>query len=138
MNTTVKNTMFLILATVAVGVGRPSVARAEELVTAKIPFDFIVGDTRLPAGEYTIRETSTGPTVLLIESTDGARVSYVSTISATSADGHSTRPDVEFEMFGRDHFLSRIDLHDGMAREIVLSPSIMEEELVKTSERSGN
>jgi hypothetical protein len=138
MNTTVKNSMFLVIATVAFGIGRPSVARADGLITAKIPFDFIVGDTRLPAGEYTIQETSTGPTVLLIESTDGTRASYVSTISATSTDGNSTEPDVEFEMFGREHFLARIDLRDGMAREIVLSPSIVEEELVKTGERSGD
>jgi len=138
MKITTKKALLLIVTTVAVGVGRPSVARADGLVTAKIPFDFIVGDARLPAGDYTISETSTGPTVLLIESSDGTRVSFVSTIPAISTDGNATQPDVEFQTLGKAHFLSRVDMHDGMAREVVLSPSIMEEELVKTGERSGS
>jgi hypothetical protein len=138
MKITTKKALFLIVTTVAVGVGRPSVARADGLVTAKIPFDFIVGDTRLPAGDYTISETSTGPTVLLVESSDGTRVSFVSTIPTTSTEGNATQPDVEFQTLGKEHFLSRVDMHDGMAREVVLSPSIMEAELVKTGERSGS
>jgi hypothetical protein len=52
--------------------------------------------------------------------------------------GNSTQPDVEFETFGNEHFLSRIDLHDGTAREIVLTPSIMERELIRAGERTGN
>jgi len=140
MKRTIKSACFLIAAVVAVGVGRPSVARAEGegLVTAKIPFDFIVGDTRLPAGHYMISETSSGPTVLMVESTDGTRVSLVSTISTISTDGSAAQPDVQFETIGKEHFLSRVDLHDGMAREVVLSPSIMEHELVKANERSGD
>ena len=140
MKTTVKSAFFLIVAAVAVAVGRPSVARAEGegLVTAKIPFDFIVGDTLLPAGNYMISETSSGPTVLMVESTDGTRVSLVSTIPTISTDGSVAQPDVQFEKLGKEHFLSRVDLHDGTAREVVLSPSIMEHELVKVDERSGD
>jgi len=138
MNSNAKKTLFLIVTAAAVGVGLPSVARADGLVTANIPFDFIVGDTRLPAGDYTISESSAGPTVLLVESADGARVSFVSTITARSMDGNATQPDVEFQTVGKDHFLSRVDMHDGMAREIVLSPSIIEKELVKSGERSGD
>jgi hypothetical protein len=133
-----KEALFLIVTAVAVGIGRPSVARADGLVTAEIPFDFIVGDTRMPAGDYTISETSTGPTVLLVESSDGTAVSFVSTIPTTSTGGNATQPDVEFQTLGKEHFLSRVDMHDGMAREIVLSPSIMEAELVKAGKRSGN
>jgi len=140
MKTTIKSAFFLIAAAVAVGVGRPSVARAEGegLVTAKIPFDFIVGDTRLPAGNYMISETSSGPTVLMVESTDGTRVSLVSTIPTISTDGSVAQPDVQFEKLGKEHFLSRVDLHDGTAREVVLSPSIMEHELARVDERSGD
>ena len=46
--------------------------------------------------------------------------------------------NVQFEKLGKEHFLSRVDLHDGTARELVLSPSIMEHELVKVDERSGD
>jgi len=138
MNSNAKKTLFLIVTAAAVGVGLPSVARADGWVTAKIPFDFIVGDTRLPAGDYTISESSAGPTVLLVEGANGARVSFVSTITARSMDGNATQPDVEFQTVGKDHFLSRVDMHDGMAREIVLSPSIIEKELVKSGERSGD
>src|SRR5215475_10125117 len=118
MNTTVKSALFLLVtAAAAASVARPSVVSAEGLVTAKIPFDFIAGDTRLPAGDYTIREAADGPTVLLIESSNGERASLVGTISAISTEGNATEPDVEFETFGKEHFLSRIDMHDGMARE---------------------
>ena len=137
MNINPKKALFLIVTAAAVGI-LPSVARADGLVTARVPFDFIVGDTRLPAGDYTISESSAGPTVLLVESADGARVSFVSTITARSMDGNATQPDVEFQTVGKDHFLSRVDMHDGMAREIVLSPSIIEKELVKSGERSGD
>jgi hypothetical protein len=138
MNINAKNTLFLMMTVAAVSAGLPSVARADGLVTAKIPFTFIVGDTRLPAGDYTISETSSGPSVLLVESTDGTRVSFVSTIAATPTDGDQMQPDVEFQTVGKEHFLSRVDMHDGMAREVVLSPSIMEKELVKSAERSAD
>jgi len=138
MNINAKNTLFLMMTAAAVSAGRPSVARADGLATANIPFAFIVGDTRLPAGDYTISETSSGPTVLLVESTDGTRVSFVSTIAAAPTDGDATHPDVEFQTVGKERFLSRVDMHDGMAREVVLSPSIMEKELVKSAERSGD
>ena len=138
MNISAKNTLFLMMTAAAMSAGLPSVARADGLVTAQIPFAFIVGDTRLPAGDYTISETSSGPTVLLVESTDGTRVSFVSTIAATPTEGDATQPDVEFQTVGKEHFLSRVDMHDGMAREVVLSPSIMEKELVKSSERSAD
>ena len=138
MKINAKKALFLMMAAAAMSAGLPSVARADGLVTAKIPFAFIVGDTRLPAGDYTISESSSGPSVLLVESTDGTRVSFVSTITATPTDGDATQPDVEFQTVGKEHFLSRVDMHDGMAREVVLSPSIMEKELVKSSERSGD
>jgi len=138
MNTTSKTALFLAVTALAAGFGHPSAASAEGPVTARIPFDFIVGDTRLPAGDYTIREASDGSTVLLVESSTGASASLVSTIAAISTEGNATQPDVQFAMFGKEHFLSRIDMHDGTAREIVLTPSIMESELVKAGEHSGN
>jgi len=76
--------------------------------------------------------------VLMVESTDGTRVSLVSTIPTISTDGSVAQPDVQFEKLGKEHFLSRVDLHDGTAREVVLSPAIMEHELVKVDERSGD
>jgi len=138
MNTTLKTALFLIVTAVATGFGHPLAASAEGPVTARIPFDFIVGDTRLPAGDYTIREALDGSTVLLVESSTGTSASFVSTIAAISTEGNATQPDVAFAMFGKEHFLSRIDMHDGTAREIVLTPSIMESELVKAGEHSGN
>jgi hypothetical protein len=137
MKTTMK-TLSLIVTAAAAGLGVPSTARAEGPITAKIPFDFIVGDTRLPAGDYTIQEASDGSPVLLVENSDRADGSLVSTIAAVSTNGNVAQPDVEFETFGNEHFLSRIDLHDGTAREIVLTPSIMERELIRASVRSGN
>src|SRR3954464_3081117 len=55
-----------------IGLAIPSSARADGRLTANVPFDFIVGHMRLPAGTYSISETSTTG-VLAIRSADNRR-----------------------------------------------------------------
>ncbi len=128
-----RNSLIAIAAAAVIGVAHPEAASAGEHITVTIPFDFIVGDTRLPAGKYILEEDTETPVVWLVESSDGSRARFVSTIEALSTEGNTTRPDLDFEMFSGEHFLSRFDLHDGTAREIVLTRPIMEEELAKAS-----
>jgi hypothetical protein len=131
-----RNSLIAIAAAAVIGVAHPEAAKAGEQIQVTIPFDFIVGNTRMPAGKYVIEEDAETPIVWLIETSDGSRASFITTIEALSTQGNSTRPDLDFEMFSGEHFLSRIDLHDGTAREIVLTRPIMEEELAKASAHS--
>ena len=52
----------VVLATATLAVVGASAASADEVVmtNVKVPFAFIVGDVRLPAGDYTVRQASIG------------------------------------------------------------------------------
>jgi hypothetical protein len=122
-----------VAAILVVGVSR---ARADEIVVTdlKVPFSFMVGDARLPAGDYTVREASTGEDVLEIVSTDGHHFALASTIPATP--DRSDKTQLVFRKFGNDYFLSRI-AHEGDEREIILTPHLMEREIAKAA-RANN
>jgi hypothetical protein len=102
-------------------------ARADEIVVASVPFDFIVGNVRLPAGHYEVIETSQ-PDVVAIESTDRRHVAFLLTITDSSEKGPAA-PDLVFDRLGSEHFLARIDTGDGESRDIPLTPATMEREL---------
>jgi hypothetical protein len=135
----------LILKTVGIGVATAAIAvlaasnaRADETVAVnvKVPFAFIVGDVRLPAGEYDVREVSTGENVLEIVSADGRHFALTSTIPF-GMDRETHKTELVFQTVGRDHFLSRVAPSDGNDREIVLTPSIMEREIISAG-RAAN
>jgi hypothetical protein len=132
-----RNSLIAIAAAAVIGVAHPEAAKAGEQIQVTIPFDFIVGNARMPAGKYVIEEDGETPVVWLVESSDGSRASFITTIEALSTEGNATRPDLEFETFSGQHFLSRIDLHDGTAREILLTRPIIEQELAKSNARAS-
>jgi hypothetical protein len=120
------------LATAAIAVAGASTARAEELVMNKltVPFSFLVGNVRMPAGEYAIRKTSsTG--VLEVVSADRKHVALTSTIPDSYMPAKEGNTEVVFQKFGGDYFLSRIEPASGNDRQVILTPSIMEREIIK-------
>ena len=125
---------FAVAAILIVGASR---ARADEtvLTNLKVPFSFMVGDVRLPAGDYTVREPSMCEDVLEIVSTDGHHLALASTISGTPDRDDKTQ--VVFQKFGNDYFLSRIDLPAGYEREVILTPHIMERDIAQAA-RANN
>jgi hypothetical protein len=127
---TLKGTCVAI-ATAAMALAGASTARAEELVMTKVhvPFAFIVGDVRMPAGVYEVRETSSDG-VLEIVSENGHRVALATTIPFVP--GKADQNGLVFERFGHDYFLSRIEPTGGNDREVLLTPSIMEREILKS------
>ena len=120
------------IATAAIAVAGASTARAEQLVMTKVhvPFAFIVGDVRMPAGVYEVREASTGEGVLEIASENGHHVALTDTLPFVAAK--ADKNGLVFEKFGRDYFLSRIEPTHGNDREVLLTPKIMEREIIKT------
>ena len=106
-------------------------ARADETVVAKVPFAFIVGDRSMPAGDYTVRETSEAPAVVSIESLDGRRTVLALT-NPDSLPSAAEHPALVFRKFENQYFLSRIS-GDGSGREILLTTRQMEKELRTTA-----
>ena len=136
MNKLTRKAACAALAVAAILVAGASRARADETVATnlKVPFAFMVGDVRLPAGDYTVREASMGEDVLEIVSVDGQHSALASTIPATPDNADKTQ--LVFRKFGHDYFLARI-ARQGDEREIILTPHIMEREIANAA-RANN
>ena len=136
MNNLTRKAACAAVAVAAILVAGASRAQADETVATdlNVPFAFMVGDVRLPAGDYTVRAATMGEDVLEIVSADGQYAALASTIPATADRGDKTQ--VVFRKFGHDYFLSRI-AHEGDEREIILTPHIMEREIGRAA-RANN
>jgi hypothetical protein len=127
------------LVTAAIAVGDAATARADDTIMAdmKVPFAFIVGDARLPAGEYAVREVSDGAGLLEIVSVDGQHVALTLTVPYTPDNAWRQTTNLVFEKFGHEYFLSRVEPADGNDREIILTPAIAEREVAR-ADRANN
>jgi ABC-type lipoprotein release transport system permease subunit len=123
------NVLGVFFAIVLVVIFSGSVVRAEERVVSHVPFAFIVGETRLPAGDYLVKDAENDPGVTSITSTDGHRATFTLTIVSSSND-MTVQPGLVFEKFDDQYFLARVIGGDGDEREIMLTPAIMEREVV--------
>jgi hypothetical protein len=127
---------WILPATALLVVASPTAARADETVVAAVPFTFIVGNMRLPAGDYVVKESTDAPDLLKVASTDGRLSTFILSIPS-SHDEEGGKPQLVFEEFAGQHFLSRADPGDGDGREVLLTPAIMEHELVTTAPNAG-
>lgn len=115
----------MAVAVVVGGVAIASPARADERLTAKVPFDFIVGKSRFPAGNYVVTQTSTTG-ILSIATADSRHSIFV--LTNGDSPKYSGRPELVFKRFEGQNFLSQISDGIDMNREIPLTPRIMERE----------
>ena len=85
-------------------------------LVANIPFDFMIGNTALPAGEYTVRQ-GPSPAVVFIqnkETYDGAMV-----LSFAVQDRENLGlAKLVFERTGNDHVLSQVWSGNATGREV--------------------
>ena len=100
-------------------------AQNSTLLQATIPFDFIVGNQALPAGQYTVdRGPATG--TVMIRSADGKRAAIVLAQAVSSAVARDTGSLV-FHRYGYTYFLSEVWSPGNDGRK--LSPTRREREL---------
>jgi len=83
------------------------VAQAQELLAVNIPFDFVAGNTQLPAGEYTVRVSAPTHTIILISRKDSATSAFLVTNAAVSAEPQSESKLI-FNRYGERYFLSQV------------------------------
>jgi hypothetical protein len=120
----------LALATAAVAIASATTARADERIVAKVPFAFVVHDSRLPAGKYVIKTLSDDPSVWVVASADGRQSVLITTIAGSSSLT-TANPELVFEKFDNQYFLARVVPADDSERDIPLTPARMEHEIVK-------
>lgn len=127
MKKQVARTLTMISLVVAMGVMVGS-AQAQSLANKmriNIPFEFSVGDSKLPAGDYSIgRAMSTsGDAVLLISNVNHSDSAFPLTNSAQSRDRKDV-PTLVFHRYGDQYFLYQVWPAGGTyGRELVKSRS---------------
>jgi hypothetical protein len=93
-------------------------ARAqEERIVAKVPFDFYVGGTELPAGKYTVKAATDDLSVVSIASEDGSAFAFVMTTPFTWVQSVD-EPELVFERHENHYVLAKLIEADGNEREV--------------------
>jgi hypothetical protein len=75
-------------------------------VNAQVPFEFVVGDTILPAGTYTLRPTGLS-SVVMLQSADSKNEMFI-TPFACAVDGSEHGTKLVFQVSGGQYFLWQI------------------------------
>jgi len=95
-------------------------AQFDGQIAANIPFEFIVGKTTLPAGEYTVEPLRTAPG-LLIRSVDSRACVMVLT-NSVQASAIQAKAKLVFNRYGDQYFLSQVwTPGDYIGRELIRS-----------------
>ena len=97
-----------LMVSLAAATPAAALAQPRESVAAYIPFDFYVAGRTMPAGEYTVRQISTGDGALQIQSADG-RQSVMFLTQAALKRGRSIGPArLVFNRYEGQRFLSTV------------------------------
>ena len=103
-----KRTGFRVLTSLiaVVILGMPVIyAGSEAIVSATIPFDFIVENKTLPAGQYTVSALSQRGLIVRSEDAKSAVIALTMGVQAKSANNG---PRLEFSRYGSTYFLSKV------------------------------
>lgn len=95
----------LIALTLFAGLMVPTTQGQSIMLKANIPFDFVVGDKQLHSGEYHVKQTIPG--VTLIQSKDAGSSAMVLT-TTVQAGKISDVGKLVFNRYGDQYFLSKI------------------------------
>lgn len=83
------------------------VAQAQDPLAVNIPFDFMAGNTQLPAGEYTVKVSGPTNTVILVSRKDSTVSAFMNTNAAVSVEPQS-QSKLIFNRYGNRYFLSQV------------------------------
>ena len=107
----------------------------ENAVKANIPFDFVVGNQVLPAGEYLVTAQGSANEAILIRSTDSKSAVLTVTSSCASANP-SKDTKLVFHTVGGRYFLSQV-WTQGYSQGRELRKSSAEVEMAKNHQAAG-
>jgi hypothetical protein len=99
----------LVLSLLIIGSIGNAFASGGAAIRVKVPFDFVVGEKTLPAGEYTIRENSaSGPGANLLINSSQNNVAVITATQPFDLKGGKNRAKLEFTHADGKFFLSRV------------------------------
>jgi hypothetical protein len=99
----------LVMTVMILAVGSAQGQSLTSKLNANIPFDFIVADKKLPAGEYSIvrAKVGSGDSVILISSTD-QRANIFSLTNPVSVSKPKDKGSLVFHRYGDQYFLFQV------------------------------
>lgn len=113
------------LAALSLGGG---MAQTDEQLKATIPFDFTVGKTKLPAGEYTVTSTFGSHVLQIRDSEQRVQATVLAVVKnepANPGESHLT-----FRVHGTGHYLAATwDAGSGAGRELIKTAAEREAEM---------
>ncbi len=116
-------------------------ARAAEFppdeLKVNVPFRFVVGESVLPAGRYTVHPGDVDGAVVWFVSPNGHHVAVTATQwGGPSFEGNSAH--LRFRVYGTTHFLSSIQIPGEASRFLPLPRSNVENELARLAEQRAS
>ncbi len=94
-------------------------------VTATIPFEFNIGQHKLPAGDYSVFHSNH---VLRLRCESGAYKSAMVLVNPASSEPAGTPSKLVFNRYGNEYFLAKV-WRNGLTNSIAILPSKVEREL---------
>jgi hypothetical protein len=82
----------------------PALGQITNSLNFETTFPFYAGNTKLPAGAYTVTPATQATALLLIESTDGHHSAFLECVPTKSEKAHA-QTDVTFAKYGTTDFL---------------------------------
>jgi hypothetical protein len=105
-----KYAKILVAVTFLLGLGVAAKAETRPEITAKLPFQFVVGGKTLPAGTYRVSRLGDDPLSPLMLTNDNSTASVF--VLPLSIAASSDRPNVGFERVGARYLLNSIQTGD--------------------------
>ena len=108
-------------------------------VTANIPFDFVVADKTLPAGNYKVSSLTSGGNALKISSRDGKSAAIrLSDMIPERSEKRTAR--MVFHRYGQKYFLAEIWTGDDYGRELrrCKTERVLQYELASNTSKSDS
>ena len=104
-------TAFAVTCLAILATGLPSHAQSSSgTISAKIPFEFLVGSKAFPAGQYNLVHQPRALPALQIQSADGKHHAALTVITrlAKLHEGDAPRASFVFDTVGAKHYLSEV------------------------------
>lgn len=122
------------MLTILLTVGMTATAQTTKTMTVTVPFDFYVGKTALPAGTYTLYNSSLNSgDGFLLATAEGTKI-FVNAQQVLPGKGHSAAR-IEFRRYDEKYFLAEI-WSGGSELGRGLRQSKLERDTVKRAERN--
>ncbi|HSA93476.1 MAG TPA: hypothetical protein VLE48_10730 [Terriglobales bacterium] len=130
------HTILAVLLLMMVAATATANAQSDRSITVKVPFDFVVENQKLPAGEYRVQALhSDRSDRMLLRREGGGAVTTVFTLPVRTLDAASESKLV-FKRYGSQYFLSQIWMQSADAgREVLIGRAEQEAAKANGSKR---